>query len=241
MDMVSKSRRFIRAWILRNFIKLMNVTAPHSFFMPSRSFIGVTKPLLFCFLLLPSLLISYAILFDPLMLGANPAEAILHHTGDWSIYSLLLTLAITPLRRLTKWNDTIKLRRMLGLFAFYYVCLHFFAYLGFDRLFDLSDMAREIAKRPFILVGFLAFLLMIPLAVTSTRAWVLRMGGKAWARLHKLIYPIAILGIIHYWWLVKRDIFWPLLLGLVLAALLVYRLSLFLRSASRQRGARVSS
>ena len=241
MVMGSKWHRFIQAWTSRNIIDLMNAAAPHSFFIQPRLLISVIKPLLFCFLLLPSLLISYAIFFDPIMLGANPAEAILYHTGDWVIYSLLLTLAVTPMRRVTKWNDAIKLRRMLGLFSFYYVCLHFLAYLGFDRLFDLSDMAREIAKRPFILVGFLAFLLMIPLAVTSTRGWVLRLGGKTWARLHKLIYPIAILGIIHYWWLVKRDIFWPLLLGLVLAALLAYRLFNIMRAPYRQRGAKVSS
>ena len=225
---------------MRNSIDLMSATVPHSLFMRPRSLIGVIKPLLFCFLLLPSLLIAYAIFLDQVMLGANPAEAILHHTGDWVLYSLLLTLAVTPFRRLTKWNDAIKLRRMIGLFAFYYVCLHFLAYLGFDRLFDLSDMAREIAKRPFILVGFLAFVLMIPLAITSTRAWVLRIGGKAWARLHKLIYPIAILGIIHYWWLVKRDIFWPLLLALVLALLLAYRLFIIMRPPARRKEARRS-
>ena len=218
----------------------MNAIAPHSFFTRPRLTIGVIKPLLFCFLLLPSLLITYAIFFDPVMLGANPAEAILHHTGDWVIYSLLLTLAVTPLRRITKWNDAIKLRRMLGLFSFYYVSLHFLAYIGFDRLFDFSDLAREIAKRPFILVGFLAFLLMVPLAVTSTRGWVLRLGGKAWARLHRLIYAVAILGIVHYWWLVKRDITWPLIFALVLAALLAYRLFIIMRPASRRRVARGS-
>ncbi|MEY4091331.1 MAG: hypothetical protein RLZZ496_513, partial [Pseudomonadota bacterium] len=106
----------------------MNATATHSLFTRPRSIIDVIKPLLFVFLLLPSLLIAYAIFFDPIMLGANPAEAILHHTGDWVIHCLLLTLAVTPLRRLTKWNDAIKLRRMLGLFSFYYVSLHFLAY-----------------------------------------------------------------------------------------------------------------
>ena len=218
----------------------MNATAPHSFFMRPRLINGVVKSLLFCFLLLPSLLITYAIFFDPVMLGANPAEAILHHTGDWVIYSLLLTLAVTPLRRLTKWNDAIKLRRMLGLFSFYYVSLHFLTYIGFDRLFDFSDLAREIAKRPFILVGFLAFLLMVPLAITSTRGWVLRLGGKTWARLHRLIYAIAILGIVHYWWLVKRDITWPLIFALVLAALLAYRLFIIMRPNSRRSVARGS-
>ena len=218
----------------------MNATAPHSFFTRPRLIIGVIKPLLFCFLLLPSLLITYAIFLDPVMLGANPAEAILHHTGDWVIYSLLFTLSVTPLRRLIKWNDAIKLRRMLGLFSFYYVTLHFLAYIGFDRLFDFSDLAREIAKRPFILVGFVAFILMIPLAITSTRGWVLRLGGKTWARLHRLIYAIAILGIVHYWWLVKRDITWPLIFALVLAVLLAYRLSIIMRPASRRRVARGS-
>ena len=219
----------------------MNMSMQHSIGERGWFRTGFIKVFVFCALLAPSLLIAYAIIFDPLSLGANPAESILHQTGDWVIYSLLLTLTVTPIRRLTKWNDIIKLRRMLGLFSFYYVCLHFLSYLGFDRLFDLSDMAREIAKRPFILVGFLAFVLMIPLAVTSTRGWVLRLGGKMWARLHKLVYPIAILGIIHYWWLVKRDIFWPLLLGLVLSALLVYRLSSALRPQSRRRGVRAAS
>ena len=218
----------------------MNATAPHSLFTRPRLILGVIKPLLFCFLLLPSLLITYAIFLDPVMLGANPAEAILHHTGDWVIYSLLFTLSVTPLRRLIKWNDAIKLRRMLGLFSFYYVTLHFLAYIGFDRLFDFSDLAHEIAKRPFILVGFLAFVLMIPLAITSTRGWVLRLGGKTWARLHRLIYIIAILGIVHYWWLVKRDITWPLIFALVLAVLLAYRLSIIMRPASRRRVARGS-
>ncbi|MEY4090938.1 MAG: protein-methionine-sulfoxide reductase heme-binding subunit MsrQ, partial [Pseudomonadota bacterium] len=126
------------------------------------------------------------------------------------------------------------------LFSFYYVSLHFLAYIGFDRLFDFSDLAREIAKRPFILVGFLSFLLMIPLAITSTRGWVLRLGGKTWARLHRLIYVIAILGIVHYWWLVKRDITWPLIFALVLAALLAYRLFIIMRPASRRSVARRS-
>ena len=112
---------------------------------------------------------------------------------------------------------------MLGLFAFFYASVHFLAYIGFDRLFDFSDMAREIVKRPFILVGFAAFVLLIPLAITSTRGWVLRLGGARWALLHKAIYPIAVLGVVHYWWLVKRDITWPLVFALVLAVLLAYR------------------
>lgn len=170
-----------------------------------------TKSVAFAALLMPFVAIVWAIIYDPVSLGANPAEAILHQTGDWILNTLLLTLAITPLRRMTGVNELIRFRRMFGLFAAFYALCHVLAYLAFDRLFDLSDMAREIVKRPFILVGFLAFLILIPLAVTSTRGWVLRLGGKAWARLHKGIYAVAILGSVHYLWLVKRDLTWPLI------------------------------
>ncbi len=190
--------------------------------LPKR-WISLLKVLVFVVALIPWGLIIYAVVADPISLGANPAETILHKTGDWVLYFLLITLAITPLRKLTGWNDLIKFRRMLGLFAFCYACLHFLAYVGFDRLFDLSDMAREIVKRPYILVGFAAFVLLIPLAITSTRGWVLRLGGARWAMLHKAIYAIAVLGVVHYWWLVKRDITWPLVFALVLAGLLAYR------------------
>ena len=179
--------------------------------------------LVFIAALIPLARIIYAIGVDPISLGANPAETILHMTGDWVLYFMLITLAVTPLRKLTGLNDLIKFRRMLGLFAFFYASVHFLAYIGFDRLFDFSDMAREIVKRPFILVGFAAFVLLIPLAITSTRGWVLRLGGARWALLHKAIYPIAVLGVVHYWWLVKRDITWPLVFALVLAVLLAYR------------------
>ena len=190
--------------------------------LPKR-WISLLKVLVFGAALIPWGLIIYAVVADPISLGANPAETILHKTGDWVLYFLLMTLAITPLRKLTGWNDLIKFRRMLGLFAFCYACLHFLAYIGFDRLFDFSDMAREIVKRPYILVGFAAFVLLIPLAITSTRGWVLHLGGARWALLHKAIYPIAVLGVVHYWWLVKRDITWPLVFALVLAVLLAYR------------------
>ncbi len=188
-----------------------------------KSWIASLKAIVFALSLVPLARIIYAILFDPISLGANPAETILHMSGDWVIYFLLITLAITPLRKLTGWNDLIKFRRMMGLYAFFYASVHFLSYIGFDRLFDLSDMAREIVKRPFILMGFAAFVLLVPLAVTSTRGWVLRLGGSRWSALHKAIYPIAILGIVHYWWLVKRDITWPVVFGLVLAVLLAYR------------------
>ena len=188
-----------------------------------KRWIGPLKGLVFIAALIPLARIIYAIGVDPISLGANPAETILHMTGDWVLYFLLITLAVTPLRKLTGLNDLIKFRRMLGLFAFFYASVHFLAYIGFDRLFDFSDMAREIVKRPFILVGFAAFVLLIPLAITSTRGWVLRLGGARWALLHKAIYPIAVLGVVHYWWLVKRDITWPLVFALVLAVLLAYR------------------
>lgn len=203
-----------------------------SFALP-KHWIAPLKGLVFVAALVPMARIIYAVVLDPISLGANPAESILHMTGDWVIYFLLITLAVTPLRKLTGWNDLIKFRRMLGLFAFFYACVHFLSYIGFDRLFDLSDMAREIVKRPFILVGFAAFVLLIPLAVTSTRGWVLRLGGARWALLHKAIYPIAILGVVHYWWLVKRDITWPLVFAVVLVVLLAYR--------SVKRGGRRSS
>ena len=189
-----------------------------------KHWIAPLKGLVFLAALVPLARIIYAIALDPISLGANPAESILHMTGDWVIYFLLITLAVTPLRKLTGWNDLIKFRRMLGLFAFFYACIHFLSYIGFDRLFDLSDMAREIVKRPFILVGFAAFVLLVPLAITSTRGWVLRLGGARWSALHKVIYPIAILGVVHYWWLVKRDITWPLVFAVVLAGLLAYRI-----------------
>jgi sulfoxide reductase heme-binding subunit YedZ len=201
----------------------------------AKRLIAPLKIIVFLLALVPWASIIYAVVDDPISLGANPAETILHKTGDWVIYFLLITLAITPLRRLTGWNDLIKFRRMMGLFAFLYVCLHFLAYIGFDRLFDFSDMAHEIVKRPFILVGFLAFVLLIPLAVTSTRGWVLRLGGKKWALLHKAIYPITVLGIVHYWWLVKKDITWPLVFALVLLVLLAYRV---LQPRGGQRRAR---
>ena len=144
-----------------------------SFALPKR-LIAPLKVIVFLLSLLPLARIAYAVVLDPISLGANPAETILHMSGDWVIYFLLITLAITPVRKLTGWNDVIKFRRMMGLYAFFYACVHFLSYIGFDRLFDLSDMTREIVKRPFILVGFAAFVLLVPLAITSTRGWVLR-------------------------------------------------------------------
>ena len=156
-------------------------------------------------------------------LGANPIERITHFTGDWQLNLLLITLAMTPLRRLTRRNVFIRFRRMLGLFAFFYVCLHFSTWLVLDQFFDWNDIVRDIMKRPFITVGFIAFLLLIPMAVTSTRKMVQRLGPH-WRRLHSCIYIIGTLGIIHYLWLVKADKLVPIIYGSIFILLLVLRL-----------------
>jgi sulfoxide reductase heme-binding subunit YedZ len=158
-------------------------------------------------------------------LGANPVEFITRNTGDWTLYFLCITLTITPLRRLSGWNWLIRLRRMVGLFAFFYASLHFLTFLWFDHFFDVSEMLKDVVKRPFITVGFANFLLLIPLAATSTNAMVKRLGGKRWQQLHRLIYLIAPLGILHFWWMKagKNDFSQPILFGLIVAALLLMR------------------
>ena len=156
-------------------------------------------------------------------LGANPIEFVLRSFGTWTLVMLMVTLSITPLRRLTGWNSLIRVRRMLGLFAFFYASLHFLTYAGVDQSFDLNAILRDVIKHPYITVGFACFLLLIPLAVTSTNAMQRRLGGKRWQQLHRLVYIIAIGGVIHYLWLVKKDITQPVLYGLVLAALLGVR------------------
>jgi len=158
-------------------------------------------------------------------LTANPVEFIQHFTGDWTLRLLLVTLAVTPLRRLLNLPDLIRFRRMLGLFAFTYVCLHFLTYIGPDQAFDLGGMWKDVAKRPFITVGFLGFVLLIPLALTSTKGWIRRLGGRRWQALHRLIYVSALCGVVHYYWLVKSDHRLPLMYGAILSVLLLYRLA----------------
>ncbi|MGH8808323.1 MAG: protein-methionine-sulfoxide reductase heme-binding subunit MsrQ, partial [Noviherbaspirillum sp.] len=169
-------------------------------------------------------------------LGANPIEFITRSTGDWTLYFLCLTLSITPLRRYTKWNWLIKLRRMLGLFAFFYATLHFITFLWFDHFFDLNEMLKDVVKRPFITVGFTAFVLLIPLAITSTNGMVRRLGGKRWQWLHRAIYLIAPLGILHFWWMKagKNDFAEPILFGTIVALLLLMRV--YWRVAQRRTG-----
>jgi methionine sulfoxide reductase heme-binding subunit len=170
-------------------------------------------------------------------LGANPIEVITHSTGDWTLILLLVTLSITPLRKLTRQYWLIGLRRMIGLFAFFYVCLHFTTYIWLDKFFDGHAMLADIAKRKFITVGFLAFVLLIPLAVTSTVGWIRRLGGKRWQTLHRLIYVSALAGVIHYVWLVKADLRKPLQYAAVLGVLLGYRVVVWARSAADARNA----
>ncbi|MCP5196626.1 MAG: protein-methionine-sulfoxide reductase heme-binding subunit MsrQ [Gammaproteobacteria bacterium] len=188
---------------------------------PTHLWQRIGKPLVFSASLLPLAWLFWLGWND--QLGANPVETLTHRTGDWSLRFLLLTLAVTPVRRLSGWNGLQRFRRMLGLFAFFYVGLHFSVYLIFDHFFDWSAIVADVAKRPYITVGFSAFILLIPLAVTSTNSMIKRLG-RNWQRLHRLVYLIGILGVLHYLWLVKADLREPLLYAGILAALLGYRL-----------------
>lgn len=156
-------------------------------------------------------------------LGTNPIEFITRSTGTWTLVGLMLTLTVTPLRQLTGWNNLIRVRRMLGLFSFFYACLHFITYIWLDQFFDVAAIIKDVYKRPFITVGFSAFVLLIPLAVTSTHNMIRRLGGKRWQMLHRLVYVIAALGVLHYVWLVKKDLTQPLIYAAVLSLLLGWR------------------
>ncbi|MES2071337.1 MAG: protein-methionine-sulfoxide reductase heme-binding subunit MsrQ [Pseudomonadota bacterium] len=191
---------------------------------PTPKQITLVKSSLFVLALLPFARLLAFLFLD--RLGANPIEFITRNTGDWTLYFLCITLAVTPLRKLSKWNWLIKLRRMLGLYAFFYAALHFTTFLWFDHFFDVQEMWKDVLKRPFITVGFTAFVLLIPLAVTSTNGMVRRLGGKRWLWIHRLVYLIAPLGILHYFWMKagKHDFAQPLLFGSIVAALLLLRL-----------------
>lgn len=156
-------------------------------------------------------------------LGANPIEFFLRTTGVLALIFLLITLAVTPLRKIFGWNSLIKYRRMLGLYSFSYALVHLITYSIFDKGLDIVAIVGDVWQRPFIAIGMLAFSMLVPLAVTSTNGWVKRLGGKRWARLHKLSYVVAILGVIHFWMIVKSDIFYPAIFGLVVVVLLGYR------------------
>ncbi len=189
------------------------------------------KPVVFAACLVPlGLLLWRGFTGD---LTANPIEYITHRTGDWTLRLLLITLAITPLRRLTGWNAVIGVRRMLGLFAFFYGSLHFLTYVVLDHFFALESILEDLTDRRFVTAGFTGFVLMIPLALTSTQAMVRRLGGRRWRALHRLVYASACAGVIHYLWLVKADLRPPLLYAAALALLLGFRAWHYWRAAPR--------
>lgn len=192
------------------------------------------KQILFVLSLLPLLWLVWLGMHD--RLTANPIEFITRATGDWTLYFLCFTLAITPLRRLTGQNSLLRLRRMLGLFTFFYACLHFLTFLWFDHFFDLADMVRDILKRPFIAMGFSAFVLLLPLALTSNDVMVRKLGRR-WMVLHRLIYLIAVLSMLHFWWMRagKNNFDEPLIMGAIVAVLLVLRLIHARRDSSQTR------
>ena len=179
------------------------------------------KIVVFTLCSLPLAWLVFALLND--QLGANPIEVVIRRLGEWGLQLLLITLCMTPLRDLLQQGWPIQIRRMLGLFAFFYVCLHFVSYLWLDQFFDWSEIVKDIIKRPFITVGMLAVLGLVPLAVTSTRRAQRRLGRK-WKRLHYLIYPVSILAVLHFYWLVKADLSKPAIYSLCLLALLAYRI-----------------
>jgi sulfoxide reductase heme-binding subunit YedZ len=199
----------------------------------SNKTLGWIKAVVFLLALMPLAKLGIGAYFDAL--GANPIEKITHKTGYWTLTFLLLTLTATPLRRLFGWYWPIRLRRMLGLFAFFYGCLHFMTYLVLDQFFDWESIAKDIIKRPYITVGFPSFLMMIPLAITSTDAMLRRLGGKRWNLLHRLVYLCAVGGVVHYWWLVKKDITEPLIFAVLLGLLLGLRVFYWLMKARKKK------
>ena len=170
-------------------------------------------------------------------LGTNPVEFFLRTTGVLTLVFVVLTLAVTPFRKWFQWNELIKVRRMLGLFAFFYGCVHLLTYFVLDRSGSLAGAAEDIVKRPFIAIGLASFIMMVPLAITSTNNMVKRLGGKSWRRLHRLTYLVGIGGVIHFWMIVKSDVFYPVLFGGAVLVLLGYRVAEALkkRLAGRQK------
>jgi sulfoxide reductase heme-binding subunit YedZ len=204
---------------------------------PSPGAIRALKVVLFLLCLLPlGKLALETFGVAGLSLGANPVEELLHRLGKWGLNFLLITLAVTPLRRLSGWNWLIRFRRMLGLFAFFYVAMHFLTYAGLDQRFDLAAIVEDIAERPYITLGMTALVLLLPLALTSVNAMMRRLGRR-WQQLHRLVYPITILGVWHFYWQVKLDTLEPSIYAAILAALLGYRLVDWRRRRGRGRAA----
>lgn len=199
--------------------------------------VAVLKAIVFVAALVPVTRLAVALALYPDSLGANPAEFITRATGDWTLRFLLITLAVTPLRKIFEWHWLAGFRRMFGLYAFFYGLVHLSSYVSFDHVFDLTEILKDIVKRPFITVGFTALVLMLPLAVTSTDKMVRRLGAKRWLTLHRLVYAIAPLGVLHFWWMVKADITEPAIYAVILAFLLGYRVVAKAKD-SRRRAAR---
>lgn len=192
-----------------------------------------TKVMVFSLCLAPAAALGWKIFQNDL--GANPVEFVEHWTGDWTLRFLIITLCVTPVRKLLKTPQLIRFRRMLGLFAFFYACLHFSAWIGIDRYFNAHEMWADVVKRRFITAGFAGLVLLIPLAITSTKGWIRRLGGKNWQWLHRAIYMSAILGVIHYAWLVKSDEHKPLQYAAMVGALLLWRIAMWMRKRRRQQ------
>lgn len=192
------------------------------------------KPVVFTACLVPLAWLVWQALFG--YLGVNPIETVNRYLGDWALRFVLIALAVTPLRKITGWAQLARLRRMLGLFAFFYVCLHLSSYLGLDLFFDWQALAKDVVKRRYITLGMVAFLMLVPLAVTSTDAMIRRLGGRRWRMLHKMVYAVGILGVVHYWMMVKADIRQPMMYAAVLAVLLGYRIAAhWMEKGRRQR------
>jgi len=191
-----------------------------------------TKVVVFSASLLPLALLAWRIFQNDLT--ANPSQFLEHRTGDWTLRFLVVTLSITPLRRILGLPQLVRFRRMLGLFAFFYGCMHFIAWSWFDKFFDWPGMWADVHKRPYITVGFTGFVLMIPLAITSTAGWIRRLGGRRWQMLHRAIYVTAMAGVGHYYWLVKSDVHKPIEYGLIVLALLAWRVGSWLIARRKQ-------
>jgi methionine sulfoxide reductase heme-binding subunit len=193
-----------------------------------------TKVVVFLLCLAPVGVLAWRALHGDLT--ANPIEFITHVTGDWTLRFLIITLAVTPLRKILRLPQLIRFRRMLGLFAFFYGFLHFSIWIGVDKFFDWHDMMKDVAKRPFITVGFAGFVLMIPLAITSTAGWIRRLGGRRWQWLHRAIYLSAVAGVIHYYWQVKSDVRKPLQYAFLVGILLAWRLGAWIFDRKKHSG-----
>lgn len=188
--------------------------------IPEPFFNRVVRPSVFILSLLPFLWLSLGVWFD--WLGANPIEVLIRDSGEWALRFLLITLLLSPLRRIWGWGQGVRLRRMLGLYAFFYASVHLISYLWLDQFFFWEDILYDIIDRPFITVGMLAFVMLIPLAITSTKGWMRKLG-RNWLKLHKLVYPLSICAVIHFFWLVKADLSEPFVYSVLLSILLLER------------------